>query len=1795
MNTAELDSYRLADAVKFNKQLNPRLWQGDRMLPQVREKLLEIAADFKQSLGLSDLEVKDITVSGSNAGFTYTPHSDIDLHLVVDIPQADTSDVYRELFDAKKYQYNAEHNITIGGHDVELYVENANVPPVSQGVYSIMQDDWINIPKRRRSTVNDDAVRSKYADIKHRIQQALDSRDHEQISAMAAKIKKMRTAGLAQSGELGPENLAYKMLRTQGLIKRLYDARTAARDLELSLNERRKKKKQVRYGFWSPGFAFSDSGDGGGGGGGGESIREVSVTPDGVSPSTKMFLEQDSAKDIDILKSFAKYVSGELGLAKMPKIIVKRRPDWAEQNGSFGQYVPELNQLTLSLHGRHIVDVLRTLAHELTHAHQQQTTGIPDNGGDTGSEFENEANARAGEFMRHFADAHPEYFDSKTLEEGMVKNAGAAIALAAAMAMTPAQAQQYLPQDQQQQVQQQGQLNTMQILNIARTIHSLKHNVTRAGAEEEINQEVKNYIRATQGDPGAQNLSRVWQMQQRQQQRQQPQQQPWTGNQYQREDIAEASGYIPTDAEKNDPRFVMALSPDVRPGATGKNANKMALKTDSQGRPALLMKTANLREGRMPQPSQGPGKYRDLNEPLGPETPPTMPAGTVRIDVSDMYDWYKLGQHISNMKGLGKHDFGAGPPSSVISFGDEETEHKFIKDLKATGLDVTDIDPKDPKQPAGMRKIKTDPTYNVSEAFDQPYPIKWEKSEYGDYDALATLDDGTHLSIMFEHTTPYEVAVSFWRNNSQEVTGEGDAQRIFATVLAAIQQFLKQEQPANISFSAVKEDDPTGSRSKLYNKLVQRYAANWGYQARSFDHDDKVEFELTKIRQNVDEDELVESLRQEFALLEDEYLGEIKMTGKNLQAEAAKTGAQAGMEFEMIVPNTETDVEPEYEPDYDQDSRARSFSQIRDFFHDGDYNGRREADNLIEELTGEYEEWVQEQIDESWGNDGIDYIRDFVEVNDLFDRDEAMAQARDEVITANPDLPQESEDFTQLLSARLDELQEQFVLEAFEDQGRIFNDAFESFADEQREEYDERSFLDDKYPYMTDIQNNFDISWPYYYDINDGQDGEMDIDQVADDFSNFMGKPVNASRQYHGGRREAGHYVVEPDGSLEGDNPGDGGLEFVSPPMPIDEMISDLNKVKEWAGQNGCYTNDSTGLHINISVPNYSIDKLDYVKLAILMGDEYILDLFGRSGNTYAKSAMGKIKTALKQKPEAAAQIMDLMKQGLDGAATKAIHTGVTNKYTSINTKTGYIEFRSPGGDWLDANFANIENTLLRFTVALSAAIDPEAYRKEYLTKLYKLLSEGMDKSDTDIIQLFSNYSAGDLDKAALIRQVRQKQLARDVNKGKATGKMWWSVSRPGYFASIEVVASSKEEAIDIAVQPSNYPDWARDKNTLKATPIRPYEAPSAQGNWGIWLDGAQRFARIPRSEDGSDGQSLRKFDSESAARTWLNNYRDRNPGIRSDIDIREIPADYQWPPAADAESTQASSTGNWRIKDGLGRVIYTFRPRENTRAAATAIAAAWTGENNFDGNYTVVPSDDTPADSATTAPAVNRNTLAPTGPGPWEVFRRSDGSSVAELGQTNRMSAEVEARRVIDQRREAPELYGVRTATAGNTDNWSADFERRMQSGDLTPQGPGPWEVASRSNNQVYYNPPSSNPIEAESQSLTWLRQNGHNEADFEVRTREGVNSTDASQDGIIDIGPDISQYNAPQTLTRPGQGQQTFTGEWQVLDPEDREIYRFSGVGNNQSDANRVAINWLRQNPGRMQAGVTVVPVMG
>jgi hypothetical protein len=132
----------------------------------------------------------------------------------------------------------------------------------------------------------------------------------------------------------------------------------------------------------------------------------------------------------------------------------------------------------------------------------------------------------------------------------------------------------------------------------------------------------------------------------------------------------------------------------------------------------------------------------------------------------------------------------------------------------------------------------------VTESLDQPYRLAWKMGIHGDVDAYATLPDGTPLSIMFNKENEHFWTVEFYRSNSQGVTGEGDSQRIFATVLGAIKKFIKKYQPRYIVFSAVKEDDPTGRRASLYERMVQKYARQLGYEIEVLDEGYRTTFTL---------------------------------------------------------------------------------------------------------------------------------------------------------------------------------------------------------------------------------------------------------------------------------------------------------------------------------------------------------------------------------------------------------------------------------------------------------------------------------------------------------------------------------------------------------------------------------------------------------------------------------------------------------------------------------------------------------------------------------------------------------------------------------------------------------------------------------------------------------------------------------------------------------------------------------------------------------------------------------------
>jgi hypothetical protein len=619
MNIQELDAYNLDDAVKFNDHLNPKLWDSaEHLKPEVKAQLLLIAEDFREFLGVKDLDLEDITISGSNAAYTYTPNSDIDLHLVVNMP---ADEVYRELFDAKKFQYNEQHNIKIGGYDVELYVQDADQPHISQGIYSILNDDWIQVPRRVKSVVDDTSTRNKFESVGHQIEKAIASGSLKQMTRMAEKIKKMRQTGLEQHGEFGPENLAFKMLRKQGKIKELYDARNSAKDRELSLKEKAAVKTPVKYGFKTP-----------------EIVEAAPAEPTPV-PS-----------DEEILRDFIDFCFKELKLNSMPTVKLRRDPQWSVRNKTFGRYINDHDLLEVAWGQRHIMDVLRTVAHELTHRHQHERESVPADAGETGSPYENEANARAGVLMRDYARLHPEYF-AVGQAHGLKESAGTPGVVTRIddhpIEDFSANMQTYYHTDDWSESGQfpKGATIPKRFTGQSQGVYAGDPTFTAlyaTGSSKETRYVAKygpgqpivwfdkkdlprirgkktyltvfnasNFKKVPSGEYFSSNPGKPVKQQPIADPFQYITDQGWVirvtdnlpavlkqlkaekarygseGMGVEEQVTESASGYIPTKKQAKDPRFSMALTQDIRPGQLGKEANKLNLKTNRQGVPQV--------------------------------------------------------------------------------------------------------------------------------------------------------------------------------------------------------------------------------------------------------------------------------------------------------------------------------------------------------------------------------------------------------------------------------------------------------------------------------------------------------------------------------------------------------------------------------------------------------------------------------------------------------------------------------------------------------------------------------------------------------------------------------------------------------------------------------------------------------------------------------------------------------------------------------------------------------------------------------------------------------------------------------------------------------------------------------------------------------------------------------------------------------------------------------------------------------------------------------------------------------
>lgn len=225
--------------------LNEKIWDGDKMKPNVRQKLLEISNEFLRFIDL-DIIVSDIKMTGSLSNYNWSEYSDIDLHLIVDFTQfkSENKELYTELFNLKKTLFNEKHDITIHGYEVELYVENLSEEHFSSGVYSVMFDEWVIKPKKDKKDIDVSLLKNKVNNWMSLIDTLLRNLKgepmevvQEHLKQFKEKLKKYRTSGLKKDGEYSYENLVFKSLRRNGYIGKVFDFETSSTDKKLSIFE----------------------------------------------------------------------------------------------------------------------------------------------------------------------------------------------------------------------------------------------------------------------------------------------------------------------------------------------------------------------------------------------------------------------------------------------------------------------------------------------------------------------------------------------------------------------------------------------------------------------------------------------------------------------------------------------------------------------------------------------------------------------------------------------------------------------------------------------------------------------------------------------------------------------------------------------------------------------------------------------------------------------------------------------------------------------------------------------------------------------------------------------------------------------------------------------------------------------------------------------------------------------------------------------------------------------------------------------------------------------------------------------------------------------------------------------------------------------------------------------------------------------------------------------------------------------------------------------------------------------
>ena len=393
-----------------------------------------------------------------------------------------------------------------------------------------------------------------------------------------------------------------------------------------------------------------------------------------------------------------------------------------------------------------------------------------------------------------------------------------------------------------------------------------------------------------------------------------------------------------------------------------------------------------------------------------------------------------------------------------------------------------------------------------------------------------------------------------------------------------------------------------------------------------------------------------------------------------------------------------------------------------------------EYGDMPDQVWEDFEEWLYSKGQDEYLEDIIsdkvnevredeDYLNDFID-SGQGPSSEAIERYKKDFEEEDPKEYENREedgwDYMNWVREYVEEEYEEEYLDWLRDDVREDNDLDDEAREAARSDYSTEDWIYDNYSYMSSFLDD------YGYDYGSGSG---DVEGVADelmvwirDNSAFTDYPESGD---YGDTYTTTSWAVEKDSSIE---PDEGtGAELISPVFGSPRaMLEEMRSLFNWSEEN-FGTNNSTGLHVTMSWQGKKAEQ-NKLKMALLLGDEYLLAEFGRLRNTYTKSQYRNVLKYAEGMKRGDAnsfkQFEEMLTKGIDTGKFNSIHfKGETDKTSENNL----VEFRIAGGTDYNTMYEKVVKACVRYATMMKAGYQEDAFREDYVKAVFRLLRKSQE------------------------------------------------------------------------------------------------------------------------------------------------------------------------------------------------------------------------------------------------------------------------------------------------------------------------------------------------------------------------------------------------------------------------------------------------------------------------------------